>query len=337
MAWESSGSPRRSITGRLARAARAGSERVRGPRQQHRAQHERGVGRGHLARRRQRVARPPVEPGAADDDEAGARGREVVAGAVRDEGVEAVRAQPLLQPAGGRAVVGVVHEHDVPARARRRPARARRPTRSGPRDAAPSRGRRPPRGPRAGPPGRVSPPRRSRPAGPRRRLPGQRVEEHAAERVHVGPRADRPSGELLGRQVSRCASRRAAAARLLDGHRQAEVAEVDLLLVAARVGHEDVPRLDVAVDETVAVGGVERVGHAADDPDGHAEREAPAAIDEILEAAVLDEPHRDVEPARLLAAAVHRAARSGARAPRPAATPPRRAAGSGRPTTAPGP
>ena len=40
------------------------------------------------------------------------------------------------------------------------------------------------------------------------------------------------------------------------------------MLLVALAGEQDVAGLDVAVDEAAAVGGVERGGDLADDPDG---------------------------------------------------------------------
>ena len=93
-------------------------------------------------------------------------------------------------------------------------------------------------------------------------------------------------------------------ARAVDA--QAEVRQVDVLL-AVRVGDQDVRRLDVAVHEAAGVRGVEGVGDAR-----HDARRAPGGNplgrlgDQVLEARPLDEAHRDEELTVVVAGAVDR-------------------------------
>ncbi len=98
--------------------------------------------------------------------------------------------------------------------------------------------------------------------GPRtleRRLAGQALVEHTAQRVHVGTLVGRLGGDLLGGGVVDGAREvRAGAGACLEigGAGQAEVGQV-AVLVAALLGDEHVGGLDVAVHQPVGVGGVE--------------------------------------------------------------------------------
>ena len=108
-----------------------------------------------------------------------------------------------------------------------------------------------------------------------RRVPGERdaagqhLVEHDAGRVDVRRRARRESARLLGRQVLRGADDRA---RLRDlarpGARDPEVHHLD----AAVWRNDDVVWLDVAVDDAVAVGVVERGEDLARVVDGDPDR-----------------------------------------------------------------
>ncbi len=107
-----------------------------------------------------------------------------------------------------------------------------------------------------------------------RRVPGQHLEEHAAERVEVGAAVEvRGVAALLGRHVERRAHQRAAAGLVhLPGAkvaRQLGDPEVDQL---DRVGRlrldEDVLGLEVAVDDPLGVRGLQRLGHPAPEARG---------------------------------------------------------------------
>ena len=110
-----------------------------------------------------------------------------------------------------------------------------------------------------------------------RQRAGRHLVEHDAEREQVGARVELPAARLLGRHVRHRAQRRprhrhSLAMRGLVRRRrlgpldQLRQAEVEHLGLAAR-RHEDVRRLDVAVDDALGVRGVERVG------DLHGERQ----------------------------------------------------------------
>jgi hypothetical protein len=110
-----------------------------------------------------------------------------------------------------------------------------------------------------------------------RRGAGQIVEEHAAEREHVGARIDQAVvARLLGRHVAGGAEQRAgpgelgAALALGD----AEVEDLDLIDVAA--GEEQVAGLEIAVDDAAGMRHGERFGDTGSELDGVARGEARA-------------------------------------------------------------
>ncbi len=137
-----------------------------------------------------------------------------------------------------------------------------------------------------------------------RRIAGQHLVEHRAERVHVGARGDLAlAHRLLRRHVVRRAERHAglghpAAAGLAGGERDAEVGDQRPIVV-----QQDVLGLDVAVDDAVPVGVVERVGDLARDPDGVGDRELLLAAQPVAQRLALDERH-DVEEAAVRLARV---------------------------------
>src|SRR5580765_475738 len=79
---------------------------------------------------------------------------------------------------------------------------------------------------------------------------------------------------------------------------EAEVA--DVRVVAA---DEDVARLDVAVDEALLVGSVERGGDLLDDIDRPLGVEPPFLLEDPPQVGAVDELHREIEPAAVLARA----------------------------------
>jgi hypothetical protein len=98
-----------------------------------------------------------------------------------------------------------------------------------------------------------------------RRAAGERVHEHAAERVDVRARVDALAADLLGRDEAERPDPAAGPAEARAGRGlalgQAEVREVGVVLGA----EQDVRGLDVAVHEPVRVRGVERAADLADD------------------------------------------------------------------------
>ena len=128
-----------------------------------------------------------------------------------------------------------------------------------------------------------------------RRVAGQHLVEHHAQRVDVGAGGDLPlAHRLLGPHVVRRAERHAGlghpvAAGLARGQGDAEVGHQ-----RAAVVQQDVLGLDVAVDHPVPVGVVERRGHLGGDPHrvGHGELLLP--VEPAPERLALDEGH-DVE------------------------------------------
>ena len=72
------------------------------------------------------------------------------------------------------------------------------------------------------------------------------------------------------------------------------------------VGDEDVGRLDVPVDESSGVGGVERRADLADDAKGATERKSSFLGEQGLQVGALDARHRDIEQAVRLAGVVDR-------------------------------
>ena len=113
-----------------------------------------------------------------------------------------------------------------------------------------------------------------------RRVPGEHLVEHAAERVDVAPGGDLLlGGGLLGAHVVRRAERHAglghpAAGRGTQRQRDAEVGHH-----RAAVVEQDVLGLDVAVDDAVPVGVVEGIGDGRGDADRLVDAELGLAVE----------------------------------------------------------
>jgi hypothetical protein len=134
-----------------------------------------------------------------------------------------------------------------------------------------------------------------------RHLSRQHFVEHDSDRVEVGGGRDGSSAGLLGREVLRGAHDRARLGHLRRaGARDAEVRHLQPL------ADEDVVRLDVPVDDPVPVRKPERLEHLVRVGKRGRDRERPTRHDQLLEAAPLDDLHRDVVGAFRLAAVVHR-------------------------------
>ena len=132
-----------------------------------------------------------------------------------------------------------------------------------------------------------------------RDLAGEELEEHDPGRIEVRRLVDRGAARLLGREVLRGADDRALLGHLAgSGSRDPEVRHLhDSLGV-----DDDVVRLDVAVDDAVAVRVAERREDLPRirDRDGH--RAQAARADELLERPALDVLHDDEVGAVELAA-----------------------------------
>ena len=97
-----------------------------------------------------------------------------------------------------------------------------------------------------------------------RRLAGERVEQHAAQRVDVGARVDALAADLLGRDVAERPDPLARAAQ--PGARAQALGQPEVREVRVVAGAEqDVGGLDVAVDQAARVRGVERAADLVDD------------------------------------------------------------------------
>ena len=290
-------------------------ERIRRARQEDGDEPEAGVGGRDAAGGGEHLARPAGQLDAADQEEAGEGGRQVVGGiAAREVGLQALLGEAGGERPGHGLVAVVMADDDVRAGG---PGGGGELTgageavlgalRHGRADDLVELGRQSRHelgGARRG----LEEVRRHRGVDPLRheRDPaGERMEQEAAEAVHVGAGVHRVAPDLLRRQVGGGAGAPAVAAGELgrDGDRQPEVGQRDALL-AVRLGDHDVSGLDVTVHETVRVGGVEGVRDLGDDPHRRSHREAAAPVDQLLQGGAVDEAHRDVEAPVLLAAAV---------------------------------
>ena len=131
---------------------------------------------------------------------------------------------------------------------------------------------------------------------------GEHLVEHDAEGVDVGATVERISGRLFGAHVLRRADDGAFTRELrgrpglfllrrLRGLGDTEVRHQD---VAALV-QQDVVRLDVAVDDLVAVRVGERVGHLARNTRRVADVELLLRLEQLAQRRTVDAPHDDVE------------------------------------------
>ena len=194
-----------------------------------------------------------------------------------------------------------------PLPARRR--RDRRPTGSDRRGPSPARARRrprtrPARGPRGGGM-QMRPQRRLVGLAHERRATGQRVHEHAAERVDVGARVDALAADLLRRDE---AERSDPAARAADPTRrglalgQPEVGQVRVVLGA----EQDVRRLDVAMHEPVRMCGIQRAADLRDDLRRARRLERALGAHERPQVRPVDVAHDDEQHALALARVIDR-------------------------------
>ncbi len=133
--------------------------------------------------------------------------------------------------------------------------------------------------------------------------PRQHLVEEDADGVEVGALVDPGAPRLFRREVLGGADDGAGLGHLADpGPGDAEVRH---LQAPVRVGHH-VVRLDVAVDDALAMREAERAEHLAGELDRVADRERPAGDDELLQAPPVEVLHRDVVGALGLAPVVDR-------------------------------
>ena len=138
-----------------------------------------------------------------------------------------------------------------------------------------------------------------------RRPAGDHLVHHAPERVEVRTRVDRLALGLLRRQVRRGAEDRGRLRDRVGGRRDPRDAEVRDLHLATRVQH-DVAGLDVAMDHSPGVCGLERLAHIHRDVDRAVRQDAAAAGQELGERATLHVLHHDVVHAVVRAGVEHR-------------------------------
>ena len=138
------------------------------------------------------------------------------------------------------------------------------------------------------------------------RLPGEALVDHTAERVDVRTLVHRVARDLLRRDVlegaddlpgDRDSGQRAGSLR------EAEVAEVAMLATGG-CGDEDVGRLDVPMDESLLVSGVEGLRDLREEVDGPLRLECPVLGDDLREIGAFDVAHREEENAVLLSGLV---------------------------------
>ena len=124
--------------------------------------------------------------------------------------------------------------------------------------------------------------------------PGQHLEHHDAERVDVRPLGRRLATGLLGAHVLDRPQGRPGQRHLGLGDRPGdpEVGHLD----PAVLGEEDVPGLDVAMDDPPGVGGGQRAGDLGRDPGHLGRRERTGPPEERREVLPVDVVHDDERP-----------------------------------------
>ncbi len=141
-----------------------------------------------------------------------------------------------------------------------------------------------------------------------RGLPGQALDQHAAQRVDVGPAVHRLAPDLLGRHVIDGPHELAGLGQrgpVRHSPDQPEVGQVHVLGPRClALGQQDVRRLHVAVDQPAVVGRVQRARHLCDDRRRPDRVDGPELADERAEVGPLDVAHGDEQLAVGLAGLV---------------------------------
>ena len=141
-----------------------------------------------------------------------------------------------------------------------------------------------------------------------RNLAGEQLVEDAAEGVDICSSVDLLAPDLLRSHVVErsdpLASGREAAVRR-SSLRQPEIRQIRVLS-AAPSGHQDVRRLHVPVDKPALVSRIERGSHLRNNACRARRVERSLGCEEAPQVRAVDEAHRDVEDALLLAGRVHR-------------------------------
>jgi hypothetical protein len=144
-----------------------------------------------------------------------------------------------------------------------------------------------------------------------RKLPGEALIEDAAERVDVGPAVERAALDLLGGRVVEGSDEMPGAreprarCRVL---RDAEVGQIDVVGAVGvdPGGDDDVARLDVAMDQSLRVRGVERGGHLAEHVQSELRTQLLLLLEPGLEVDPVHVAHGDEEDALGFAGLVDR-------------------------------
>ena len=134
-----------------------------------------------------------------------------------------------------------------------------------------------------------------------RSSPREAFEEDASERVDIGAAVDLAPLDLLGGDVAHRAGEPAVAAQAVDGGRmlcEAEVGKPGAVVLDQHVG-----RLDVAVDQAGAMGGVQRIADLAEERERLGRLEPARGLDRLAQVAT-HVPHGEKQRALRLAGGV---------------------------------
>ncbi len=136
------------------------------------------------------------------------------------------------------------------------------------------------------------------------RLAGQALEQHAAQRVHVGPSVHVGALDLLGGDVGDRAHERSVAGQAV--RTRGVPGEPEVAQTRPLAGDQDVRRLDVAMDQAGGVRDVEARTDVLDERDGALGLECTLATQQRAQVLAVDPLHRDVEEPLVFAGVEHR-------------------------------